>query len=289
MDRIIDFNCTYDNSVGINSEVTKRTDLTFPDAYKHWDTMALLSRELKEHEKASFCQLPFCHTVEGEAMGGIINYGDENIGPRGKDYICTSALELLDLPQIDYSTGRMHEVLRACSHLRAQGENVALYISGPFTIMNVLIDPRFVFKAFRKDAELMKAVLDKFQDEILRFVAEAQKAGVNMMSYGDSSGGLNILGPKFSEQVAEMFTYPLLKRMQDIITDETIVLLCPKTAFAMLGTNKAVWKDITLTEPMRYTDACIEVIGKSKFAGQMCIKNTGYELKNGIIKTIELL
>lgn len=105
MDRIIDFNCTHDNSVGINSEVTKRTDLTFPDAYKHWDTMALLARELKEHEKASFCQLPFCHTVEVEAMGGMINYGDENIGPRGKDYICTSAAELLDLPEIDYSTG----------------------------------------------------------------------------------------------------------------------------------------------------------------------------------------
>ena len=39
MGDIKDFNCTYDNSAGIRSEVTEGLGLTFPDAYTHCDTM----------------------------------------------------------------------------------------------------------------------------------------------------------------------------------------------------------------------------------------------------------
>lgn len=289
MSKIIDFNCTYGNSLGIKKEVTEKTNLKFPEAYKSWDSMVILSEELKKHDNATFCELPFCHTVEGEAMGGIINFGDENIGPRVKDYICTTAKEILALPEIDYSKGRMSETLKACKYLREKGENVVLYISGPFTIMNCLIDPRHIFKSFRKDPELMKEVLDKFQNEILHFIEEAQKAGVNMISYADSSGGLNILGPKFAEQVVEMFTYPLFKRIEKMLNDETILLLCPKTTFSLLGTDKAVWKDIKLEAPIKYSDASVKVIGQAKFVGQMCVKNKQFQLENGVIKTISLL
>ena len=84
---IQDFKCTYGNSAGIREAVTNRTNLKFPDAYKHAETMAELAQVLKECDKAPFCELPFCHTVEAEAMGGIINYGNEKTGPRASDDI----------------------------------------------------------------------------------------------------------------------------------------------------------------------------------------------------------
>ena len=99
---IQDFKCTYGNSAGIREAVTNRTNLTFPDAYKHAETMAELAQVLKECDKAPFCELPFCHTVEAEAMGGIINYGNEKTGPRAKEYLCTDIEEILELPAIDF-------------------------------------------------------------------------------------------------------------------------------------------------------------------------------------------
>ena len=84
MGEIKDFNCTYDNSAGINGEVTAKLNLTFPDAYLHHETMAELSKALKEHDGAAFCELPFCHTVEAEAMGGLVNYGNDKTGAPGK-------------------------------------------------------------------------------------------------------------------------------------------------------------------------------------------------------------
>ena len=79
-----DFKCTYANSVGISEEVTEKLSLTFPDAYLHWDTMAQVALALKETDGAGFCELPFCHTVEAEAMGGLVNYGNEKTEYKGQ-------------------------------------------------------------------------------------------------------------------------------------------------------------------------------------------------------------
>ena len=288
MAEIKDFNCTYDNAVGVNTEAVKGLDLTFPDAYLHWESMAEIAAALKKYEGADFCELPFCHTVEAEAMGGLVNYGNEVAGPRAKEYICASAEELLTLPKIDYSSGRIHEVLLACQHLRQQGEDVVLQVAGPFTILNVLIDAKYVFKAMRRQPDLMRQIFDKFEKELLRYMAEAQRYGVNMISYADSSGGLNILGPKMAAQVVEEFTYQFLKKAEQLVCDDTIILLCPKTTFALLGTEKASLRDVELGAPMSYGKGCAALIGKEKFTGQMCIKNISYTLQNQKIKAVKL-
>ena len=75
-------------------------------------------------------------------------------------------------------------------------------------------------------------------NDVLKYIEEALKRGVTMISYADSSGGVNILGPKMAEQVVEDFTYEYLKKMQDLVQDKALVLLCPKTTFALLGTEK---------------------------------------------------
>ncbi len=289
MGEIKDFECTYDNSAGINAEITEGMNLKFPDAYMYQDTMVRLAKALKEHDGTSFCELPFCHTVEAEAMGGIVNYGNDKTGPRAKEYICTAPEELLELPEIDFSKGRIHEVLLACKTLREQGEHVVLQVSGPFTILNVLIDARYVFQGMRKKPELMKEVFWKLGNEILKFMKEAQNYGVDMISYADSSGGLPILGPKRAEQMVEDFTYEFLKKARESLGKQTLLLLCPKTTFALLGTEKAVLSDVALSGPVEYGQACAEVIGKVDFVGQMCIKNIHYILTNGKIKEVKIL
>lgn len=288
MGDIKDFKCTYDNSAGISGEVTKDLDLTFPDAYKHCDTMVTLAEALKKTDGAPFCELPFCHTVEAEAMGGIVNYGNDKTGPRAKEYICTKPEELLELQSMDFSSGRIHELLLASQKLRQKGENVVLEVAGPFTVLNVLIDAKYVFKGMRKQPELMKEVFWKIGRELLKYIEEAQKYGVNMISYADSSGGVNILGPKMAEQVVEDFTYDFLKEVEKLIGDDMVVMLCPKTTFALLGTDRAEFVDVKLPEPMRYGEACAWMIGKTKFLGQMCIKNINYTLDNGICKSVRL-
>ena len=173
MAKIIDFNCTFQYSVGINENVTKKLDLKFPDAYMKSETMAEIALAIKEYDGATFCELPFCHTVEAESIGGLVNYGDEKAGPRAKEYICTKPEEILDLKEIDFSKGRIHEVLEACRILVEKGENVVLDVAGPFTVMNVLIDPIHIFKAMRKKPEVMKEVFWRLGNDALKYIEEA--------------------------------------------------------------------------------------------------------------------
>lgn len=289
MGEIKDFKCTYDNSEGIRAEITKDLGLTFPDAYMHSDTMVTLSKALRRADGAKICELPFCHTVEAEAMGGIVNMGNEIAGPRAGEYICTKLEELLDLPEIDFTKGRILEVLKACQKLREQGEHVVFEVSGPFTILNVLIDARYVFKGLRKKPEVVEKVFWKLGNEILKYMELVKEYGGELISYADSSGGLNILGPKMLEDVTLNFTYPFLKKAEKIADEKTMLLLCPKTTLALIGTGKAQLVDHKLEAPIEYSQACIDMVGKVNIAGQMCIKNVGYQLNNGVFKEVKLV
>lgn len=102
--------------------------------------MAAIARYNQETKEKLLCSLPFCHTVEGGALGGNVNYGDEFQGPRASTPVVDSLEDLLKLPDIDFQKGRIAEVLKACHTLKEEGKFVSLDIAGPFTILNGLID-----------------------------------------------------------------------------------------------------------------------------------------------------
>ena len=288
MSSIKDFKCTYDNGVLDHSEIVKELGFTFPDVYLHADMMAALSKRQKEKQGSPICVLPFCHTVEAEAMGGIITLGNEVAGPRAKEYLYTNYKELGDIEETDFAKGRMQEVLKACQILHEQGEHVMLEVSGPITILNVLIDIKHIFKGMRKEPEFMKSVFQKVGTQILRYIEEAKKYGVDFISYADSAGGVNILGPKMAEQMVEDFTYDFLKEAQECSDEHTLLMLCPKTTFALLGTEKAELSDIGVSNEITYGEGCIEILGKAKIVGIQCAKNMGFLLKSGTMKEIVL-
>lgn len=287
--KIRDFKCTYRSLPEIDEDVIKELNLTFPEAYMQSDMMVKLAKELKKKERTPYCELPFCHTVEAEAMGGNVQMGNGKVGPRAGDYIGKDIESLLSLPKIDFAKGRIHEGLIACRKLREQGEHVVFDISGPFTILNVLVDSRYIFKGMRRQPEVMRQIFGKLGNQILEYMFLAQKYGADMISYADSSGGVNILGPQMMEDITVNFTYPLLKEAEKLANDNTLILLCPKTTLALLGTGKAELVDYRLNKTIGYAQACIDMVGKVKFAGQMCIRNVDYQLNNGIFKEVKLL
>ena len=288
MGDIREYKCTYSNSVGISAEVTEGLGLEFPDAYMHSGTMQTLAKAIKKHDDADFCLLPFCRTVEAEAMGAVLNYGDANTGPRAKDPICESVEDVLALPSVDVTKGRMAEVLKACAELKAQGETVCLEVTGPFTILNALMEPRKVFKAYRKDPEGMKKVLDKLGEDLLAYIRAGKAAGVDVFIFSDSAGAPELLGPKFMTQGIEDFYYPFLKKIEGIMDDSCIFLLCPKFTYAVIDTGFGEFRDHQLEEGTDFLRAMLQMKGKVKIAGQVCIKNIGVRLANGRFREIVL-
>ena len=88
--------------------------------------------------------------------------------------------------------------------------------------------------------------------------------------------------------MVESFTYEFIKKAETLIGEDAVLLLCPRTALALIGTDNAEFADVALPGPMRYGEACAWMIGKEKILGQMCIKNINYTLQNGICKAVRI-
>lgn len=253
--------------------------------------MVKLAKAVKDHNHTAMCQLPFCHTLEAEALGGKIRLGDGLAGPRVSEYVCNSLEEVLELPALDLGSDhakRFRETLQACRMLKAMGEPVVFLVSGPMTILNGLTDPGQLFRAFLKKPELAARIFEAMGREILTVMKAAEEAGADMISYADPAGGVNIVGPKVAGRVVDMFTAPFLKQVDKELKKETVVLLCPKTAFALIGTETAQWKDWELPEPMEYLPAVLYMKKQIRFAGQDCMNHVGHRLENRIFKELVL-
>jgi len=285
--KLIDYKCSF-NDGEIDMVLDVESKLNFPEVHHNSEDMVLLSKLIKAKYNDNFCILPFCHTLEAEALGGIINLGDEKNGPRVKEYVCNSVEDVLQLPAIDFSKGRIHQVLKASKELSAQGEEVIFFMSGPFTILNTLIKPTKLFKTFKKEPEIMQTIFNKIQKQLLDLTIEVKRSGVKIISYADSSGGLNILGPNFFEKTLEMFTVDTLDQMSEIMGSEGLIQLCPKTSLGLISSGRAKWGFLKLDSNMNYRKSITKFKGKARFIGETCLKNPDYMFENKQLKTIIL-
>ena len=288
MEKIKDYLCTYDNAVDITLKIIGHLELPIPEVYQESEYITQLAVKVQEEEKNLLCRLPFCHTLEGEALGGNVNFGDNKHGPRAKDYICKNLQEVLELPPIDVTKGRVAENLKAAKQLKNEGREVVFMLSGPFTILNMLIDSTQVFRGFRKEPEVFIEVFKKLGNEVLKIMEAALESGVNTFSYADSVGGVNIIGPKMAEFVLKEFTYDFVKKMEAMAKEDTLIFLCPKTAFALIGMDKAKFVPWEVQGEMTYSEACLLHRGKVRFVGQTCMKSGMRVLKNGILQEVRM-
>lgn len=269
--KIFDYKCPSDDSFSLDLKIKEESGLSFPEVYKDADGMIKLATFIKEKTSSKFYYLPFCHTVEGEAMGAIINFEGEIVGPRPKEYVCKTLEDVLSLNDIDFSKGRISETLKAVKFLKEQGHVVVLDICGPLTILNTLVDSKKVFVAMRKNRELLKRVFEKIEKNLLDYFKLAVDYKVDIISYADPVAAVNILGPKLTINYVDDFTFDFLSKVESLLDGDSLVHLCPKTTFQLIGTGRASFEEVDFGEKMPYYEAVKEIKNNTHFLGERCI------------------
>ena len=288
MAKIVDFKCEIANNSGFSPEILEKYQPEFPKSYVDPDAMIVLAKAHQAETNSPICVLPFCHTMEAEAFGGIINLSDGVYGPRAKEYACQSFDDLLNLPDFDLQSGRIGGVLEACRRLKDAGEKVSLLVTGHNTILNNLIDTSKFYKNFRKRPEDCGKILEHINKNLKALMLEAVKIGVDIICYSDPAGGVSIIGPKYSEKIVGGYVAPLLKEVSEELGDKTVINLCPKSTWVLLGLDMAEKEYVDYPDGIKYIDACLQEIGKSKILGQSCVKNAKCTLRNGRVWRIHL-
>ena len=283
MNKLTDFQCKHQNGSGFSEEIIKLTGLTFPEAHNDSASLAALALVIKKEKNLPFCMLPFCNTVEAEALGGKIEIGDVRIGPRPKEYAFSAIEDLLLIPPIDFGKGRIRKVLEACSLLKDRGEKVVLAICGPYSIISCLMDLSIFYKSWHRNPELVEKVFAFLAENLVNYCQAACDAGVDIISYADPAGSLKILGPRYSEKTAKLFTIPFLNKAISVADKKCLIHICPKTTLVLKGLDMVEYGAISISDKISYNEAVIMAIGKTDVIGQACLKDNLYSINKNLI------
>ena len=285
---IVDYKCEIQGAGTITPEIAKELNLVFPDAYIKSEYLQKVSKYLMNEHGLSYPHLPLCHTIEADAMGAIINCGDENFGPRAGGYSITDADQIMELKDMDFTVGRIAECLDACEQLSKEGP-VLMDISGPFNILSPMMDLKIAFKAFRKRKDVIDHLYAYLERNLLSFIDELVKRGVTMISYADSAGAVSILGPDLTERVTREFVHPFLKKAQERVAGKALLVICPKTSLALIGCEVAEWGEVKVAdEDTPYQKALPLAVGKATMVGEACVKDPKHICPNGVMRTLIL-
>jgi len=199
--------------------------------------------------------VPFCMTVEAEAMGAAVDLGDVDVEPSVSTYAAESLCAVLDLPQPDPAAScRMPVVLEALRRLdreRSDGRLVVGNVTGPVSLLTSLVEPGLVYRAMRVSPDEARAALEHVTDVVELFARAQVGAGVDVVVIAEPSGTGDILGPAwFSE-----FAAPCLQRVSRAVLDsgaESIVHIC--------GDVRPILEHVSAIEMTAFSfESCVDV------------------------------
>ncbi|MGL4731202.1 MAG: uroporphyrinogen decarboxylase family protein [Clostridium sp.] len=272
------FKCVSDNIEDIPKEII----LKHCDFYQNIDKgefMSEISKEIKLLRKDVFCKLPFCHTIETEAFGGVIKPSDESGAARVKEYVVSNLYDLDKIRSMDFSAKRINEVLKGIKILSSEKENVLLKVTGVMTIANSLMDSKVFYKLYRKNKNEVIKVLEIIQDSIVEYIKIAIKNGVKIISYAEPVGNVDIIGPKYFKELTGKITCNLIKQLDDELRNNDVIFhICGRTSTSLEECDFATIKNIYVKENLNYGESLINLLDRKEknliVVGHWCVKRT---------------
>ncbi len=187
---------------GANSTVTyeqmERVQAFWPDGHEKAEAMA--KQALAAYTVLGFdaVRVPFCQTIEAEALGCRIKSGKDK-GIPGIDHPPPYKLDdLPEFPKDFLSRGRIPELLKAVRILKKElGDEVPVVagIIGPFTIAGALLETTTLLRATFKKPDKMRPFLDVAEKAGTTLAKALIDAGADIISCEDMTASPDLIAP----------------------------------------------------------------------------------------------
>lgn len=209
------FKCLIHKNI-LNDDFCQQHKELFPAAYTKAELMAELYIELAKSMNSSLVMLPSDYVAEAEAYGAeIIGYNDI-FGLRAKGAYLDSVEQLTELSPMDFTQGRLAEIIKAITLIDQAGYIPCLNITGFFTLLEILLPIERVFAAWRKRQKGLMDFISGYEESLLKYITSGLAAGAKVISYSDPLTSLEILGRKNGQQIADELILPFLKEISGI-------------------------------------------------------------------------
>ncbi len=207
------------------SEVMRESGFAWPESHRDPVKMASLTQAVYHNGGFENFGVPFCMTVEAEALGASVDMGDEEVEPHVVSACLSSAEEADRLKPFDVAIGRPAAVLAAIRILKAAEKNVPVIgnLTGPVSVAGTLVDMSTFLAELHKKPESCHRLLEAVSDSLITFGRAQVAAGADVICISEPSGTGEILGAKRFQE----YTVTYINRLLDAIPAPTkIVHIC---------------------------------------------------------------
>ncbi|MDR1929263.1 MAG: methylcobamide--CoM methyltransferase [Treponema sp.] len=197
-------------------EVMEKNGHTLPAAHHEGGLMGDLAGDVYEQTGFENFGLPFCMTIEAEALGSVVDYGSLGCEPKISREAFSSVGELREEPPgIIQKNRRAEAVINAVHRLSKQYPDVPVIgsVSGPLSTAASIVDPMTFLKELRRDKEGAHRVLDYVTDRLIEYAKLIAENGAAVISIADPTATGEILGPRLFGEYA----LPCINRIADAV------------------------------------------------------------------------
>ncbi len=188
----------------MTAELMELAQVWWPQAHTDGNLMANLAEAAYHAGVFDNVGVPFCMTVEAEAMGASVDLGDRFTEPRVIGYAVSSVEGWNQLKSFSLENGRVPVVLQAIKKMKQDCPDAAVMgnLTGPISVASSLVDASEFYKDLRKNPEDAKKVMELVTESLLLFGKAQIAAGADFITISDPSGTGEILGPRLFKQYA---------------------------------------------------------------------------------------
>jgi [methyl-Co(III) methanol-specific corrinoid protein]:coenzyme M methyltransferase len=186
-------------------DVMKKEGHTFPEVHRDDNLMSELAWDVYENTGFENLGVPFCLTVEAEALGSEINYGSLECEPKieKEEFSSVAKFEPRDGQGLGKSE-RIGTVVQAGYRLSKKYPDIPVIgnLTGPISTSASVVDPMIFLRELRKDKENAHRVVDYVSDLLLEYARLLIGNGATLISIADPTATGEILGPMMFEEYA---------------------------------------------------------------------------------------
>lgn len=186
------------------TEVMERIGIYWPEA--HVDAQKMADLTLAAHRLAGVenAGVPFCMTVEAEAIGSSVSLGSKDGEPRVVGYAMKRLSDVDRLSELDPDRSRAMVAIEAVRLLKEREPKVPIIanLTGPISLATSLLDPLVFYRALRRDKSGAAALLDAATSAAIVFGNRLLEAGADAVCIADPSATGEIIGRDAFEEFA---------------------------------------------------------------------------------------
>jgi [methyl-Co(III) methanol-specific corrinoid protein]:coenzyme M methyltransferase len=218
-------------TVGVTVEAMKKVDASWPGAHRDPRKLARLAASTFELTGVPCCTVPFCLTLEGEALGCPVEWGSQATQPQIMEHLDT-VFDDFAVPDDFLSRGRIPALLEAISLLAASQRDVQpvnMKVVGPLTLACTVFGAERILLAIFEEPDAVKRLLDAITQVVIGLSRAAIQAGADTITVVDPVASGDLLS---ADQFVE-FALPYETRVFATIPVPTALHICGYTSDLM--------------------------------------------------------